>query len=455
MRPVIVVSSDDSEVVEVAEVPRRHRSLPQSSPRSSPLRQMTQAVDTSVVVVEDESDPIVCSSQPLVATNILDRFINQLESETEEEVSVLLLPVTRRRQPLGKQPRLVVAPALPSKVVKAARAFSGSSLKAVPRAASLGVPQGVPLGVPLGVPPTATRTKSLDHTPRALALANKASHTKDELLSRMTLHLAPVLRAMLSQQVEGFEAELAPATVATGSGIHPIVSWSLHCTSRYDASTLVFLPCEPYSQPMATTVLCLTGNQFISHLAAKSLPNHSLVMVVGYDKALAKARLSASRQFQNQVRQAMAGQESALPTAMPLTEEEILDQVVELQLAGVSVFPVNSAGDAVQWLRLFTHTMAKEQTKAPQNELAGVTGVPSGASPAQSYAHALRQVKMVTEGVAAKIAVKYDTFWLLQRAVHNKGGLGRGPDGKPLVSESVERRLVKVFMSDHSEDVVE
>ncbi|ODQ81958.1 hypothetical protein BABINDRAFT_45970 [Babjeviella inositovora NRRL Y-12698] len=449
-------------------------------PHSSPVRRVESSF------ISEFSDEGVFRSNPLTASKqgikFLDDFLASESDSDRDEIAVLKAPDTVRVQ----KHRLV------SEIINRSKPcppVSKNALKVHAKGGKVSLLDTAPRLIPTS--PLLTSEGDIDilvepssmgvvppkpkpFSTKELAKVNKTSRSREELMREMIIHFEDGLHAAFFK--EPLEEPFRLTKVTHSSNSLPIITWKRVCSATYDAEQDLFVPCVPVVVPEKIAVLHFDSVDFVERLVhhkigtsirnlrAREAYETVIVMVEGYDAYLQKLRTKDNKRYESLVRSHIGeGTTKKRKTAVNEFEEGLTDTDVEvlvhelLVMLKVNVFPVKTRHDALTWLETLTYTIAGGiYDRSERNlDLATVGVVRSGATPSEAYLQALRQLKFVTAPVSEKIKNKYDSLYMLFRAVTVKNGLGRGPDGKPLTRESISSCLTKLFTSTDPMDILE
>ncbi|KAK6458284.1 uncharacterized protein RJT20DRAFT_153988 [Scheffersomyces xylosifermentans] len=311
--------------------------------------------------------------------------------------------------------------------------------------------------------------------------ANRVTRTKDELLSEMVILMSPAVKSLFKP--EYLDERLALSEVTEFTSDLPIICWNRRVKAQYDSDRDLFIPCPEIQVQEKNIVLYYNAESLIQKIQDSSLshqisraialrkadnPNIEykiLVIVEGYEQFVNKIKKSEQQQYKNKVLDRLnstngaqskrAKTTSAVPIELTAKEAERLFTAAQVEL-GVNLFNVRTSTEAVEWLYSFTYTIASSlYDKFERNSsLANLGTVKSGNDVKSTYIQAIRQFKLLTEAKSEKLYSQYPTFHSLYRALSAHGALSRDINGKNLIAPSAESAMMKLFLSNDPDEVI-
>lgn len=293
---------------------------------------------------------------------------------------------------------------------------------------------------------------------KALAAANRATRTKEELLAEMEVHMPAALASEVG-------ARLRTAAVEA-----PLVYWRRLVDTEYNEALDLFVPCEPAEvwephvvvwmaaqavvEGVADALLGATVAQHVAQFrrAAGGVREPVAVLVIeGYDKCMARLRAAEDRAFKLQVRRDMGQAPRRRGAGCSVGVADVAARLNELELAQrVNVFCTKSPQDTVEWLVLFTHAVAQRRYRRDSG-----ARVRPGTDARSTYLKLLQQFRFVTEVRAERVCQYYPLLRALWQRLRREAGLGRVEGDANVVPPLTDRAMHTYFTARDPHQVLE
>lgn len=294
---------------------------------------------------------------------------------------------------------------------------------------------------------------------KALAEANRATRTKEELLAEMEVHMPAALAAVAGARLRTAEVEA------------PLVYWRRRVHTEYDEALDLFVPCEPAEVWEPNVVVWMAAQAVVEGVAdallGATVAQHvarfrlmvggaqrepfAVLVVEGYDKCMARLRAAEDRAFKLQVRRDMGQAPRRRAAGCSVGVADVEARLNELQLAQrVNVFATKSPQDTVEWLVLLTHAVAQRRYRRD-----GGARVRPGTDARSTYLKLLQQFRFVTEARAERVRQYYPLLRALWQRLRREPGLGRVEGDANVVPPLTDRAMHTFFSARDPHQVLE
>lgn len=406
---------------------------------------------------------MVLSSSPVpVARDLQHRGILDAItwlSETDDEPS----PPSKRHKP-GHTPAILD----PDSVVDSNSMSLKSGVNSLPPRDSV----SDPIAAPSSPIKSSSRPQTVSYTAKQLREANKVTRKKPDLLGEMVVEIsALVADGFLSD--EDTAQHLQPLEVRRVEAQWPTIAWKRKIQASYDPQRDLFIPCAATETRERILVLYYAAADAVDRMKTKLLDAdvhqvvqdarkdnpgdyHVIVVMDGYDQYVAKIRNDENRRYKARV----LGQPSLGALAVPLGTEttakdvEMVVQQTQIRL-GVNIFPVRNGREALGWLGSLTYTIAGRIYDKYERTALGTLGtVKSGTDTRSTFVQSIRQMRLMTEPKAERLAEFYPGMARICEQLNSRGNLGQDCNGKNIVPPLVHAAMKVFFGSMDPNEVV-
>lgn len=460
--------------------PIRSAPLALGTPRPQEVSISSFPRSTPVQVEELSSTPARDPRHSPSRNNILD--FNNWFSESDGNSSLILdsLPKRKLDAPVEKSKSDLKRPATVSDPIESG---SSSPFKQPPPKKQR--KQKIKTLAPV-LPPS-----DIAYDLKTLNDANKATRSKDELLSEMTLS-CPL--AMIDHDY--INLKFTQLKVISTDDERTIF-WKRKVTTKYDSELDIFIPCAPTEiiernlivyfkaddlvQSLMNNTTSEIINQCKQHIpvdnTASDYTPYVILLIEGYDKYISKLKSTQDRLFKKQVRQELdqASQNSSLASSSSSPKKRktksqvgrqsstLLDialiekKINQLQvLQNVNVFFTKNFEDSIDWLHSFTYTIASNRYDNNNESKVTSARTKCGTDTKSTFLKVLQQFKFITEVKAERVFQYYNSLSKIYDRYVKNVGLGKALDGTSnIVPPTTDLAMRTFFMSNDPEEVLE
>lgn len=324
--------------------------------------------------------------------------------------------------------------------------------------------------------------KPLKFSSREWREANKATHKKEDILGEMIIETAVSLDEALDAEYFNEVFQL-PTRRKTYSDI-PLISWKRKATALYNQEEDMFVPCDAVEVCERVFVLYYEGSVLVDKITNNTLcddlrvakdrarlqdplaTHHFIVMVCGLKEHLRKLQNVEDRIYRDKMLQRMSQTDTDTPVAsqkrrrteqtpkITATEAQKAVYAAEVHLA-VTIFPVRTCREAIDWLFTFTHTIGSSWYDKSQRypTFTNMGTIRLGSDRRSTFMEMVKKFNLMTHPRAEKLYEFYSTAVALYNRYSVHESLGT-VGGKNIVPPSTNIAMRNVFTADDPNQVI-
>ena len=353
------------------------------------------------------------------------------------------------------------------------------------------------------------------YSAKELQEVNKVNRKKEELHAEMEIHIGSKPFELLNEYKEEFNLSIfqwknndySNGVVSSSNSNNNtnsnadldsnllIIFWKRRVRAEYIMEKDFFIPCPPKKVTQRTFVIYLLAHDFITKLQNKTLQSdltkardfilakcgiselkkgyHVILMVEGYDQLVGKIKAHRQRLFKSQVLLSSGGtgQQQRLPNKNSPSKKRKADEILasypdpidiekmlnQFQLDWqVNIFAVRSREESVNWLNVFTYTIASSlYDKYERNEqLANLGNVRSGSDTKTTFLQSMQQFTRMTQSKAEILYLSHKSMHLVYSKLKADATLGKDAIRNNIVPPTVDNAMFNFFTSDDPDKAI-
>lgn len=307
---------------------------------------------------------------------------------------------------------------------------------------------------------------------------NKVTRDPDSLRSEITLDISHNVYSGFKEQGIELEKELGPTLIKQNYESLPIINFKRKTTSVYDYTHDIFYPCEEtiveepvcvlFYQALDFFHLCRTTKSVLFHEIRMLTKNGRKVILVlnGYDSLEKSLNNLENKEYRIRVQEEMGDTANTKKSKKKTNLEQKLEglklpakdldcKIDEMIVqTGVHVFPISTHSEFITWARNLILVVSRVRYDPLMKNIEwSHINVKSGQDGKDVLSKTLEQLNLMTRAKAQRVVNVYPSFQKIFDDV-SKGYLTSGNDGKPLMSETIEKAMTTLLTSDDPTELI-